>query len=54
MLKNKFLYVIFYSYFIKYKQLKNSILNTYNSLFNERKFINICMFLLTVLSLPAT
>lgn len=53
MLKNKFLYLIFYSYFVNYKVLKNNNLNHINSLFNDVNFINIYKILLTVISLPA-
>lgn len=52
MLKNKFLYVIFYPYFTKYKTLKISKLNLYNSLFDDEKSFNICIILLTIIYLP--
>ncbi len=54
MLKNKFLYVIFYSYFDKYNVLKTSKLIDNNSLFDDRFSFNICRNLLTVIYLLYT
>ncbi|MBB6329359.1 hypothetical protein HNP24_000309 [Chryseobacterium sediminis] len=54
MLKNKFLYVIFYSYFVYYNALKIIKLTVNNSLFDDENNFNICRILLTVISLPYT
>ncbi|GEM_PF-2938145 len=52
MLKNKFLYVIFYPYFTKYNILKINKLTLNNSHFNDEKSFNICEILLTIIYLP--
>ena len=52
MLKNKFLISILYSYITQYKSLKTITLIQNNSLFNDRKTLNICRYVATILSLP--
>ncbi|SHL47499.1 hypothetical protein SAMN05444407_104155 [Chryseobacterium contaminans] len=54
MLKNKFLFLIFYSYFITYNTLINRFLNTNNSHFNDENKFNIYKILLTIISLHTT
>lgn len=54
MLKNKFLFLIFYSYFVIYNILINRFLNINNSLFNDENKLNIYKILLTILSLHTT